>query len=478
VSVLGAFSGGLPLAAADTGTFLVISDIHFNPFYDPSAFPQLAASPSNDWPAILRNSQPVGVNPRGSDSNYALLTSSLDDARSRVPEPDFILYPGDFLAHEWQKKYDALAPKSHMTDREPYQAFTRKTLELIAREFRSRWPETPILPTLGNDDSLCGDYMITPDGAFLEMFRDVWAPLIGPEPDRRSFRATFGRTGAYTVPMHRMNNHRLVVMNSIFFSTSYDNACGRGDQTSALDQLRWLEEAVSQAASREEKVWLLMHIPPGINSFNTAESLKSGGPAVSFWQEALTSGFLRLLERHAETIEACFVGHTHMDDFRAIHLAGRPVLFAKIAPAVSPIYGNNPGYQVFQHDRQTGAVLKFQTYYLADPSPSAIPDKAPPNEWALEYDFREAYDLPALDVHSITTMASRMAADARVRRLYTRNYSVSAPPEITTQTIDVYRCAIANTTPSEFLNCYQGSPAPKRPHPHPDRRVLTGAVAP
>ena len=38
----------------------------------------------------------------GPDSNYALLKSSLDDARKRIPHPDFILYPGDMLAHRWQ----------------------------------------------------------------------------------------------------------------------------------------------------------------------------------------------------------------------------------------------------------------------------------------------------------------------------------------------------------------------------------------
>jgi hypothetical protein len=461
-------------AQADSGQFLVISDIHFNTFFDGSLFPELAARPSREWPEILRRSRPAGVSPRGSDSNYALLVSSLDDAKARAPDPDFILYPGDFLAHEWQKKYDALATRSHTADPAPYRAFTRKTLELIARELQSRWPETPILPTLGNDDSLCGDYMITPDGPFLEMFRDVWEPLIGTDADQQSFRATFGQTGAYTLPLTRMNNHRLLVVNSVFFSTSYDNACGTGGQTPALNQLRWLDEAVARADLQGEKVWLLMHIPPGINSFNTAESVKDGGPAVTFWQDALTSGFLNLLERHADTIEACFVGHTHMDDFRAIGILGRPTLFAKIAPAISPIYGNNPGYQVFQYDRRAGTVHNYQTYFLADPA--TAPGKSPGSSWALEYDFRTAYDLPALDASSIARLAARMQADARIQQLYTRFYAVSAPPEITPQTLGVYRCAISNTTPAEFLTCYQGTSRPKNPHPHPDRRISTEAA--
>jgi hypothetical protein len=273
-----------------------------------------------------------------------------------------------------------------------------------------------------------------------------------------------------------MNNHRLIVINSVFFSTSYDNACGSGDQTPALDQIRWLDEAVARAKSEEEKVWLLMHIPPGINSFNTAESVKNGGPGVTFWQDALTSGFLRLLERHPDTIEACFVGHTHMDDFRAIRLDGKPAVFAKIAPAISPIYGNNPGYQVFQYDRRTGAVRNYQTYFLADPAPATVPTKSPGAGWALEYDFRETYDLPSLDASSISRLSARMQTDSRIQQIYTRFYSVSAPPEITPQTLSVYRCAISNTTPAEFLTCFQGTHRPKNPHPHPDRRALAGTA--
>src|SRR3954447_5817505 len=86
------------------GEFLLISDIHFDPFFDGTLFARLDAGPVEDWPRILETSQPAGFNPMGTDSNYALLRSTLDEVRRRVPAPDFILYPGDFLAHYWQRK--------------------------------------------------------------------------------------------------------------------------------------------------------------------------------------------------------------------------------------------------------------------------------------------------------------------------------------------------------------------------------------
>lgn len=455
------------------GQFLLISDIHFDPFYDGSLFGQLQAQPVEKWPEILEESKPAGFNPRGTDSNYALVKSSLDEVQKRLPDPDFILYPGDLMAHEWQSKYDRLAPKSHLEDPEAYHDFTTRAIRFLAREFQRRYPDTPVLPTLGNDDSYCGDYMITPDGPFLAMYAEVWAPLIGPEKERERFRKTFSHGGYFTTKLPGAKHHRLVVLNSIVFSVNYDNACGTSTQTPALDQLEWLGRTLDEAREAGETVWLLMHIPPGINSYNSAESVLHDGPAVTFWQPELTSRFLQLVGRHRDTIQGAFLGHTHMDDFRVIRLDGRPILFGKIAPAISPIFGNNPGYQGYQYDRETGVLLNYQTYYLtnlADNDNGAPPPAAPEGKWAFEYDFQKTYQLPSLDPASIARLAGQLRANAAYQKSYTQFYSVSAAPEFDPRTFDVYACAIPNVTPAEFLNCLHGVPKPRHPIHFPDRR--------
>jgi hypothetical protein len=264
-------------AQAGTGQFLLISDIHFDPFYDGALFDQLDRQPVENWAGILEKSQPTGFNPIGTDTNYALLKSSLDEACRRMPAPDFILYPGDFLAHLWPIKYDSLAKQSHLAAPQPYRAFISKSIRFLASEFHRRFPNIPILTTLGNDDSYCGDYMITPHGPFLQMFADVWAPLLGPEIDRKAFHATFSQAGQYTVKMPRMKNQRLIVLNSIFFSVTYNNVCGTSTQTPALDQLRWLSLTLEQAQAAGQTVWLLTHIPPGLIGYSTSLSVSQGG---------------------------------------------------------------------------------------------------------------------------------------------------------------------------------------------------------
>jgi hypothetical protein len=272
------------------------------------------------------------------------------------------------------------------------------------------------------------------------------------------------------MPLPRAKHQRLIVLNSVFFSVNYNNVCGTLARTPALEQLHWLELALEKSKAAGEAVWLLMHVPPGINSYNSADVVRRGGPPVTFWQPELTGRFLQLLDRFPGTIQAAFAGHTHMDDFWVVHLDGRPAFLCKIAPAVSPIFGNNPGYQVFQYDRESGALTDYQTFYLTNLASGAGPTKPADGKWALEYSFRQAYGVDSLTARSVAALAARMRTDIAARQRYIAFYGVSAAPEITLETFDVYRCAISNMTPAEFLTCLNGAPKPPRPEAFPDRR--------
>ncbi len=444
-------------AGPGSGRFLVISDIHFDPFFDGSLFPRLRDAPVEEWRGILAGSRPSGFNPRGTDSNDALLQSGLDEAQARLPDPDFILYPGDFLAHRWTTKYDALAARSHEEDPEAYRAFTTKVIRYLAAEFRRRFPAAPVLPTLGNDDSFCGDYQITPEGPFLAMFAEVWAPLLGDEVDAAAFRETFGRGGYYERPLPGVAGTRLVVLNTVVCSVDYDNTCGSATQTPALDQFRWLEGTLERAEARGESVWLLMHVPPGLDSFDSAASLGRGGPPVTFWQPELLARFLRIVDRHRSTLRFAFAGHTHMDDFRAVRIDGTPVLPVKIAPAISPIFGNNPGFQVYDHDPRTGTPRDYEAFGLA-----GFDDPAP-DRWEPEYRFREVYGFDDLTAGAIERLARTLAADAAIRAKYADFYDVGAPPAIAGKPLEACVCAVPNATPAEFLRCYDHGPIEREP---------------
>jgi hypothetical protein len=55
--------------------FLIASDLHFNPFADPTLVADLAAAPATAWEPILNRSQPTAYSPYGQDTNWWLLQS-------------------------------------------------------------------------------------------------------------------------------------------------------------------------------------------------------------------------------------------------------------------------------------------------------------------------------------------------------------------------------------------------------------------
>ena len=441
------------LADDDTQRFLVISDIHFDPFADPQLFDALRNSPAALWPGIFEAGAETGFAQAGSDSNYALLKSSLDSARGRLPQPEFLLYGGDFLAHDWQGRFDALAPASHLDDPAGYRSFTAKTLEFLAGMFRDHFPDTPIFATLGNEDSFCGDYQIEPGGEFLEAFAESWGPLRGISSHRGHGRQGLKSGGYYSALLPSPEKTRLIVLNSVYNPEKYTNPCGSTRQTPALDQMRWLKKTLRLAERRGEKVWFLMHLPPGIDGFSSEREIAWGGWPVSFWQRELTSRFVQLVARYRKRIQVSFAGHTHMDDYRVIRLGERSLLLNAIAPAVSPIFGNDPGYQIFDlSDSHRASSLDFETMRLTNLA-TAGSGSGQAADWSFEYRFSQAYGLGPLAPSSVVGLAAALAEEGSVRDDYQRFYPVGAAPQFDASSIDVYRCAIVNLSVGEFQEC-------------------------
>lgn len=439
-------------ASAQTATpaspprqFVVISDFHFDPFdsLTREQFAALAAASIDDWPKLLA-SQPAAT--YGRDSPYSLVQSALASARERLPDPAFILFPGDFFAHGWQNKYDRLAAKSRSEDPEAYRAFSTRTMQFLAKLVRDAFPRTAFLPVLGNDDSFCGDYMIGPESPFLKMCSEVWEPLLHlPEvsPDQAHFADSCARGGYYSIRLPHLPKHRLIALNSVFFSKLYDNACGVQTAMPAQDEFAWLEKTLEAAKDAEERVWLLMHIPPGIDSYSTN---RNQGTPVEFWRPDLLARFLNLLDRYRSTIQIAFAGHTHMDDFRVARTGSETRLLTKIVPAVSPIFGNNPGYQIFDFKKE-GTITDYTTHYL--PLSESSAGNVPP--WQPEYEFRSTYNLPSLTATAIVDLSNRMQAEGPARTACIRNYTVSAkPPAIPPRLLN---CSLRSVTPEEFMQC-------------------------
>jgi sphingomyelin phosphodiesterase acid-like 3 len=447
---------------------LLISDIHFDPFADPSLFESLAKQPVSEWNRLLAASSEAGVSQLGSDSNYVLLESSLRAAAETCPRPDFVLYPGDSLAHDWRARYEKASSRSSRDDEEAYREFTRKSIQFLALKFRQHFPSVPVFPALGNEDAFCGDYQIEPEGEFLTMFADAWLSWLGPDVNSESLRASFARGGHYSVRNPSLPIHRIVVVNSVFFSNLYENACGSETQNPGGDEMSWLANVLAEASNAGERVWLLMHIPVGINDYNTVKDEEAGSPPVEFWKPAYTRQFLDVMLKHRKNVQVVFAGHTHMDDFRIVGTNERPLVVNKLVPSVSPIFRNNPAFQVYRFEGSTGAISSYETYYLANLVTAERPTRLQDLQWLPEYEFRSAYGQERLDISAVSSIARGLQTNSSIRDTYMRFYSVSAPPQFDKAMLPAYSCAILHTTLEEFEKCQKtGDAAPAAP-PRPN----------
>src|SRR5207244_12743148 len=96
--------------------------------------------------------------------------------RVPMPRPAFVPLPGDFLAHNFRREFDAAAADHSDA---AYRRFVRKTMQFVALQLTTTFPDTPILPALGNNDAVCGDYRLQPDGSFLADTSPIVRTLVG-----------------------------------------------------------------------------------------------------------------------------------------------------------------------------------------------------------------------------------------------------------------------------------------------------------
>jgi sphingomyelin phosphodiesterase acid-like 3 len=227
------------------------------------------------------------------------------------------------------------------------------------------------------------------------------------------------------------------VLNTVLFSPKYQN-CGQGPADPGQDELAWLAGVLKQAAANGEKVWLLYHIPQGVDVFSTV----SNNQVKTMWKDEYASGFAQMAGLGQVT--AAFAGHTHMDEVR-LPASG----FVHVTPAVSPLFGNNPGYQIFSYSRSTGALLDYQAFFL---NLGAGQDADLP--WAREYGFQNAYGQSAYDRDALQAVVAGMESDAGTRNRFLLQYSTtSSQGGADPCRWQAYWCGISGLTAKDFLSC-------------------------
>jgi len=448
------------------GKLLIASDIHFNPMADPTLVAELAAAEPTQWEAILERSKLITFSPYGQDPNWWLVRSVFDAMARTEPYPALVLFNGDMLAHSFPKTFKGI---THDLDPEHYRAFVLKTFDFMALELRKRFPDAKILVTPGNNDEECGDYSIAENGVFLSDTADRTRALARED---EQFATAWKSLGSYNIEHPTLHGIRIVSLNTVFWSnkyrpTDFNKGCATVESTAGSALLAWLETQLAYAERAHEKVWLMFHIPPGIDGWASTHPSGGGngannGPAkscvdsiVPMWVPAWTASFDSLLGKYHDTVLASFAGHTHMDNFMVIGVAGVAGQSVLITPAISPIYGQNPAYRVVEF-RDDGTLADQTTYFLTNLKQAGGKH---PGRWKQEYRFSRRWKTHQLDTASLTKIYKKIASERDARDRWLKLYTASSKAEpIPAGDVKGLYCAISALDPKSYATCACGQP--------------------
>lgn len=443
-------------ASTKQGVFLHVTDIHFDPFADKALVPKLIKAPVARWERIFQSSKKTPFSRRGqADTSYPLFISMLSaasnarDSRGKRVRYDYVLNTGDNLAHKFDKMFHEAGGKDA-----DYQAFVIKTLRFVDRMLKKTFPGAPLIYALGNNDAVCGDYKVAPKSEMLAaLARDL--PVVA---HNARARRDFASGGYYVVRHPTVPRHDMIVLNSVFWSTEYEDCHQKSGDPGAME-LAWLKRTLAHEKAAGRTVTLAMHIPPGIDAYQSSKTVCQK-PGTSFWRDNATTGFRALVTEYRHVFRASYAGHTHMDDFRLLSdKDGTPLVATRITPAVTPLFGNNPAFAVLLYNRTNAIVADSTIVYLAnaDTAGPTVPAK-----WRREYDFARTYGVKSYTPATVAALAKRIAGDSRAAQSYMKFYPADAPTPVNQKNLIGYACAQTALTPAAYAacSCPGGAPQP------------------
>jgi sphingomyelin phosphodiesterase acid-like 3 len=453
------FSKSAPPATAPV---LMVSDIHFEPFWDPGKAAQLAAKPESEWTNILasdpspdREAQFDAIqqacHTRGSDTSYPLFASSLKAMKTNAAGAKFMTLSGDLISHSFSCKFAKVFPNAKAAD---YRIFVEKTIKFVIGSLRGALPGIRVYASLGNNDSDCGDYQLDAGSSFLHDLDKVFTADVFTL-DLQEAQADFAIGGNYNSTLPKpFGDTRLLVLDDLFMAQKYQNCAGEYDPAEATRQTAWLRTELDQARQAKVKVWVMAHIPPGVDAYGTA----SKGKDICAGQEPtmfLSSDDLpNALASYGDVISLAIFAHTHMDEMRLLlsndTLHSDDAVPVKLVPSISPIDGNNSSIILAQVDTHTGTMVDYRV--IAASNQTGVDTM-----WTEEYDYTQAYSEPAFTDTALSTLIAEFRADTGAKspfsQAYIHNYFVGDRSSELAPYWPIATCGLINMSADSFRAC-------------------------
>lgn len=442
---------------ASTVPVLMVSDVHLDPFYDPAKVKLLAAAPVAQWEGILSGPDSPGraeayatlqkaCGAKSADTSDVLFRSSLREMRRVASRARFVTVSGDMIAHRFSCRFRTTLPGRTQAD---YAAFVEKTIDYVMTELGKVHPGVPVYAALGNNDSGCGDYRMDAGSDFLRAAGESMLRGLPASAEKTRALRDFAEGGYYSVTMARpMRRTRLIVLNTTFLSRNYAACSGKAAPDAAEAELAWLSKQLDEARAQHERVWVMGHIPPGVDIHAAALHLRTicdGAAPQMFLSSEKLGG---VLAANADVVRLGIFAHTHMDELRLVGEAPKTMVAVKMVPSITPVHGNRPAFTVARVAPGSATLKDYSVFMASDSEGTA---------WSKEYTYSTAYRERAFAPREVERLVSEFAADPGAKtaasRAFIRYFYAGDTSGLIKPLWPEYVCALAHDSGKGFAKC-------------------------
>ncbi|CAJ1399504.1 unnamed protein product [Effrenium voratum] len=381
------------LSSDSIARLLWLTDLHGDPFY--------LTSVRQCQKRTVEELQGFSFGFMGCDPPFGLMGSAAAAARSFTEaDAEFVLYTGDFSRHRMLMMEDPYTNVSNI-------------IGSVAGIIKGHFKNLPnLFGALGNDDNPANYFQnITTDQATNPWFRSVSASMQRANCMSNETRQQYDYGSFFEA---QYGNLTILSIATVIYSVQHQPSSPSGLPTDPFRQLAWLRRKLGEAFEEDRRVWIVGHIPPGMETFGYTQ----------LWHPQYLEAYLEIVQdpELGSVIAAQLFGHVHKEEIRLLPdpppNAG-PIL---LSASLSPVYYNQPAFRSVSYDRNTGDVLDFDTFYANVSSKSNL-------DWAQGYSFTDLFQT-SLTMTGLKQLAGLLLKGGEMWEKYTKWYTTTYPNDL------------------------------------------------
>eukprot|EP01095_Lingulamoeba_sp_RSL-Kostka_P017246 TRINITY_DN8854_c0_g1_i2.p1 TRINITY_DN8854_c0_g1~~TRINITY_DN8854_c0_g1_i2.p1 ORF type:complete len:330 (-),score=72.47 TRINITY_DN8854_c0_g1_i2:52-1041(-) len=275
-------------------------------------------------------------------------------------------------------------------------------IEIGSQLIRQFYPNTTILPSIGNNDCFLDYWLFNP------RFRpNIWLETL--------YNKAWGEEAYFSIPSDQKHNFvhggfysynltddvMLLNLNTIWYSGSHQPDFNETTHSDPGKQFEWLESTLESLQNTNKKAYIMGHILP----------------TDSEWHSTYLKKYVEIIDKYHSVIIQQFFGHTHEDQFGEFPNLSQPSIALStylVAPSLTPKNENNPSFRIVSYNRTNLVPIDYDQYYnnLVKTMFTGTVN------FELEYRFSDIYSQPTLNVTSINNVINNIKDNAVLYTLW------------------------------------------------------------